>query len=121
MLDHLKIFHVEQTGEIVVITPGGDGNGFRYQDLHSETNAIRGQMVKPGCKHLVVNLEKMDYFGSEFIGALVSMLREVKNRGNKACFCAANPQMLQVLQNMSLFKLWPHYNNRAEAIAAASV
>ncbi len=63
----------------------------------------------------------MDYFGSEFIGALVSMLlREVKNRGNKAAFCAANAQMLQVLQNMSLFKLWPHYQTRDEAIAAAS-
>jgi anti-anti-sigma factor len=77
-------------------------------------------MTKPGCKHLVVNLEKMDYFGSEFIGALVSMLREVKNRGNKAAFCAANAQMLQVLQNMSLFKLWPHHATREEAVAAAS-
>lgn len=120
MLDHLKIFRVEQVGEVIIITPGGEGSGFRYQDLHSETNAIRGQMTKPGCKHLVVNLEKMDYFGSEFIGALVSMLREVKNRGNKAAFSAANPQMLQVLQNMSLFKLWPHYNTKDEAVTAAT-
>lgn len=120
MLTHLKIFQVEQIGETVVITPGGDGNGFRYNDLHSETNAIRGHMMKPGSKHLVVDLSKMDYFGSEFIGALVSMLREVKNRGNKACFCTANSQMLGVLQNMSLFKLWPHYETRDEAVTAAS-
>ena len=120
MLTHLKIFSVEQIGEIVIITPGGEGSSFRYNDLHSEANAIRGHMMKPGAKHLIVNLEKMDYFGSEFIGALVSMLREVKTRGNKACFCAANTQMLGVLQNMSLFKLWPHYETRDEAIAAAT-
>jgi anti-anti-sigma factor len=120
MLTHLKIFLVEQIGEVVVITPGGDGNGFRYNDLHSETNAIRGHMMKPGAKHLVVDLSKMDYFGSEFIGALVSMLREVKNRGNKASFCAANSQMMSVLQNMSLFKLWPHYATRDEALTAAA-
>ena len=120
MLTHLKIFVVEQIGEIVIVTPRGDGNGFRYNDLHSETNAIRGHMMKPGTKHLIVNLEKMDYFGSEFIGGLVSMLREVKTRGNKACLCCANAQMLGVLQNMSLFKLWPHYETRDEAIAAAT-
>lgn len=120
MLTHLKIFLVEQTGDVVTITPGGGGNGFRYNDLHSETNSIRGHMMTPGAKHLIVNLEKMDYFGSEFIGALVSMLREVKNRGNKACFCSANSQMLGVLQNMSLFKLWPHYVTRDEALAAAT-
>ena len=120
MLTHLKIFLVDQIGEVVVITPGGDGNGFRYNDLHSETNAIRGHMMKPGSKHLVVDLSKMDYFGSEFIGALVSMLREVKNRGHKASFCSANPQMMSVLQNMSLFKLWPHHATRDEAVAAAS-
>ena len=84
------------------------------------SNAIRGHMMKPGTKHLVIDLVKMDYFGSEFIGALVSMLREVKTRGNKACLCCANAQMLGVLQNMSLFKLWPHYVTRDEAIAAAS-
>ncbi len=120
MLTHLKIFAVEQVGETIVITPNGEGSGFRYNELHSETNAIRGQMMKPDCKHLIVNLQKMDYFGSEFIGALVSMLREVKTRGNKACFCCANEQMLGVLQNMSLFKLWPHYTTREDAIAATT-
>ncbi len=118
MLTHLKIFVCEQIGDVVVLTPAGDS--FRYQDLHAETNAVRGHMTKPGSKHLIVDLEKMGYFGSEFIGALVSMLREVKTRGGKSCFCTANPQMLQVLQNMSLFKLWPHYDTRAEALAAAT-
>lgn len=120
MLTHLKIFKVEQFGETVVITPDSDESGFRYNELHTETNAIRGIMMKPECKHLVINLRLMDYFGSEFIGALVSMLREVKMRGNKACMCCANEQMLGVLQNMSLFKLWPHYPTQEEALAAAS-
>ena len=116
MLNHLKIFRVEQNGETVVVTPTGDSSAFRYQDLHMEANAVRGHMMKPGQKHLVVNLEHMEYFGSEFIGALVSMLREVKTRGGKACFCSARPQMIQVLQNMALFKLWPHVDTVEEAI-----
>ncbi len=116
-MQHLKIFTVEKNGNVVIITPKGEGSAFRYQDLHVEANAIRGLMLKPEHKHLIVNLAEMDYFGSEFIGSLVSMLRETKSRGGKSLFCAAKPQMLQVLQNMSLFKLWPHFEKLEDALA----
>jgi len=117
MLKNLKIFETEQVGDALVVVPTGDGSAFRYQDLHLETNAIRSHLLKGGCRHVIVDLNRMEYFGSEFIGALVSMLREVKTRGGKACFCSATQQMLQVLQNMSLFKLWPHLETRDEALA----
>jgi len=115
---HLKIFTVEKFGPTLVITPQGEGSAFRYQDLHQEANAIRGEMLKPEMNNLVVNLVSMDYFGSEFIGSLVSMLRETRARKGKGCFCAAKPQMLSVLQNMSLFKLWPHFETMEEAVQA---
>ena len=115
----LKIFQVEQEGETVVVTPDGEGSAFRYQDLHMEVNSIRSHMMKPGQKNLVVDLNRMDYFGSEFIGALVSMLRETKMRRGLACFCCAKPQMIQVLSNMALFKLWPHFETREAALEAA--
>jgi anti-anti-sigma factor len=114
---HLKMFNVETAGDIVILQPRGEGGGFRYQDLHSEVSSVRTFLLKPGHKHLVVDLGQMDYFGSEFVGALISMLRETKTRGGKACFCGAMPQMLDVLANMSLTKLWPHYDTREEALA----
>jgi anti-anti-sigma factor len=119
-MQHLKIFTVEKSGSTLIITPQGEGSAFRYQDLHLEANTIRGEMMKPENRNLVVDLGGMDYFGSEFIGALVSMLRETRVRGGKACFCSAKPQMLQVLQNMSLFKLWPHYESREAALSELS-
>ena len=117
-MQHLKIFKLDKVGSTLCITPQSENSGFRYQDLHIEANAIRGQLMKPENKNLIIDLRQMDHFGSEFIGALVSMLREVRNRGGKACFCCARPQMLQVLQNMSLFRLWPHHDTREEALAA---
>lgn len=119
-MQHLKIFPVDQIGEVLIVTPQGEGSAFRYQDLHLEANTIRGLLMKPGTKCLVIDLHDMEYFGSEFIGALVSMLRETRSRGGKACFCNATPQMLQVLQNMSLFKLWPHFATREEALNSLS-
>lgn len=114
---HLKMFDIETVGQVVVLQPKGEGGGFRYQDLHMEVSSVRTFLIRPEHKHLVVDLHLMDYFGSEFIGALVSMLREIKTRGGKACFCGAMPQMLDVLSNMSLTKLWPHYETRDLALA----
>ena len=117
MLPPLKIFKAEQVGPVVIVTPEGDGSAFRYQDVHMEANAVRGHLGKPGNDHLVIDLHKMEYFGSEFIGALVTMAREVRNRQGKAVMCAATPQMLDVLKNMSLFKLWPYFETREAAMA----
>jgi len=117
-MKHLKIFAVDQVGPTVILTPDGDASGFRYRDLQAEANSLRSHLMKPANQHLIVDLSKMQYFGSEFIGALVSMLREVRARGGRAYFCSATEQMLQVLQNMSLFKLWPHFATRQDALAA---
>lgn len=89
-----------------------------YNDLHREANAIRDAVAKPGISHLAINLSRLEYFGSEFIGSLVSMAREVKNRRGQAALCAADPQMVEILQNMSLFNLWPYYDTEGEAITA---
>lgn len=115
-----KILQQEQIGPAVVVIPQGESSAFRYQDLHLEVNAVRSLMTKPENRHLVVDLSRMNYFGSEFIGALVSMLRETKNRGGLACFCCASPQMMQVLTNMALFKLWPYFETRDLALAATA-
>ncbi len=114
---HLKIFNVEKQDDTLIVTPMGEGSAFRYQDLHLEANVIRQQMMKPENKNLVMNLAQLTYFGSEFIGSLVSMMRETRARGGQARFCNANEQMHGVLQNMSLFKLWPHFDSLEGALA----
>jgi len=117
-MQHLKIFLVEQSGETVILTPQGDPSSFRYRDLQAETNSVRSHMARPENLNLVVDLRHCEYFGSEFIGALVSMLREVRARKGRCALCGANNQMRMVLQNMSLFRLWPYFENRELALTA---
>lgn len=116
-MQHLKIFRIEEAGPALIVTPHGDGTTFRYQELHIEANAIRGHLAKPQVEKLVICLSEIDYFGSEFVGALVTMMREMRTRNRKACLCSARPQSLQILQNMALFKLWPYFPTRDAALA----
>ena len=114
----LKLFRWEQCGQTVIVVPDFDGHAFRYQDLQLEANTIRTHMQKPGQRHLVIDLAQMDYFGSEFISAVVSMLRETKSRGGQACFCSSRPQTLEVLNSTGLCKVWPHFETRQAALSA---
>jgi hypothetical protein len=34
------VFTTELIGDTLVVTPQGDSTGFRYNDIHSETNAV---------------------------------------------------------------------------------
>jgi anti-anti-sigma factor len=117
-MQHLKIFLVEQAGPTVILTPQGDPSSFRYRDLQAETNSLRTHMSRPENINLIVDLRNCQYFGSEFIGALVSMMRDVRGRKGRCALCGATNQMRTVLQNMSLFRLWPYFDHRDQAVAA---
>ena len=104
----LKIFQHEQQGRIVILTPVGDGSGFRYQELHLDVNNIPAETAKPGitpCREPrtdgILRLGVYWWPGLDAAGE--------KNRGGLACFSAATPQMMNVLKNMSLFRLWPYF------------
>ncbi len=122
MASHLKIFQVEKLPPFLYVTPSGQGASFRYADLQMESNVVRALVADASCAHLIIDLSNLDYFGSEFIGALILLGREKKNRGGRVAICAANESMHDVLKGMSLFRLWPYYDTReaaAEALTAA--
>lgn len=120
MADHLKIFTVDKSPPHLIVIPNGQGASFRYADLQMECNFVRTLVADSSCLFLVIDLSNMSYFGSEFIGALIMLGRERKNRGGKVAICSANDNMYDVLKGMSLFKLWPYYATREEAMAALS-
>lgn len=118
MPKHLKIFRIEEDSDTIILIPEGEGASFRYADLQMEANYVRSLVGKPKYKFLLIDLGDLNYFGSEFIGALITIAREKKNRRGKVAVCNAVEQMREVLENMSLFKLWPYFDTREEAMAS---
>ena len=120
MAKHLRIFDVEKLPPCVYVTPKGQGASFRYHDLHVESNAVRTLIADFDTPYLIIDLHNLNYFGSEFIGALITLGREKKLRGGKTVLCSASPQMLEVLKNMSIVKLFPYHDTREDAIEAVT-
>lgn len=102
--------------ETLVVTVVGSGAECRYAEMQTETNNLHRRLMMENTTRLVIDLEQLDYAGSELIGALIGMAREVTNRGGRVALSSASPETQRVLRNMKLFDLWPHFATREEAL-----
>lgn len=113
-----KVFRLERDGNVLIVVPQGDVSGFRYNDVHQESNVTLQVLDDPSLQHVVIDFTAEQILGSIIISVVIKTCRKAGAKGGKAAFCNASPDMLEVLTTMNLTKLWSHYPSRAEAIAA---
>lgn len=113
-----KVFRLERDGNVLIVIPQGDASGFRYNDVHQESNLVLQVLDDPSLVNVVVDFTSEQMLGSIIISVVIKVCRKAGGKGGKAAFCNASSNMLEVLQTMNLTKLWTHYTNRADAIAA---
>ena len=111
-----NVFRVETEGDTLIVVPQGDASGFRYNDVHIETNASLRLLDNPALKNLVVDLGSVQVLGSIIITSIIKLARKAQNVGGGAAFCNASQPMLEVLETMNFGRLWPYFPTREEAI-----
>jgi anti-anti-sigma regulatory factor len=113
-----KVFRLERDGNVLIVIPQGDASGFRYNDVHQESNVTLQVLDDPALQHVVIDFTSEQILGSIIISVVIKVCRKAGGKGGKAAFCNASDDMLEVLTTINLTKLWAHYPNRSEAIAA---
>ena len=115
-----NIFDRQQFGEVLIVAPTADGLSLRLADVQVSAEQIRDALARSDIKHVVIDLGRLDYFGSEVIGAIVMFTRDISNRGGNAAMCCASSQMCQKLGDLKLFELWSHFATCDEAVQSMS-
>ena len=115
---HNKVFKLERDGDVLVVIPQGDAIGFRYQEVHQESNGTLQVLDDPTLLNLVVDFGCEQVLGSVMISVVIKLCRKVGSKGGKACLCNASDDMQEVLRTMNLHRLWPYHQSREDAIAA---
>lgn len=110
-----RIFTVETTDNVIVVTPRGDLQDFMYQDVQSEANAVIHCVTAGGYDHVVIDFSAVRLVGSIIIEAIAGFCRAAPK---KAALCCASVDMYSTLENMKLPSIWYHYASRDDAIAA---
>jgi len=111
-----SVFEMELVGDTLVVTPQGDASGFRYNEIHNETNTVLTELGRPRVKNLVVDLDYLQVGGSIVISSIIKMARKINTKKGGAAFCNASENMKKVIESMNLTRLWPCFNSQNEAI-----
>jgi anti-anti-sigma factor len=110
------VFAIEFVGDVLVLTLQGDSTGFRYSDIHSETNAVIRTIDRRNAQHLVINFKNVEIVGSIMISAIIKLARKITAKKGHAAFCCTSDTMREVMQSMNLTRLWPCFDSQEEAI-----
>lgn len=113
-----RVFGIEKYGETLVVTPLGDATGFRYTEIHQDTNAICDLVGREKVANLIIDLGQVKILGSIIISSIIKIARKINEKHGDACFCQAGSSMREVIHSMSLTKLWPYFESLDEAIAS---
>ncbi len=115
---HNKVFRLERDGNVLIVVPQGDAIGFRYNDVHQESNATLQVLDDATLQHVIIDFGCEQVLGSIILSVIIKICRKAGLKGGKAAFCNATPDMQEVLQTMNLVKLWKYHATRAEAVVA---
>lgn len=106
----------EATGATIVVL------GRTYDSLATEANlelhrqlALLAAEAEPPL--LVLDMERTEIFGSNFLEVLVRNWKTLSHRGGKLALCGLSPLCAEVLRQTNLLDLWPSYASVPEAIA----
>lgn len=69
---------------------------------------------------LIVDLAKVDLFGSMFLTVLMRCWQNCVTRGGMMVLCGVGERVRELLNIVRLDRLWPIYESRGEAMTALS-
>lgn len=113
---HLKVFVVEAHQRLLIVTPQGDTEAFRYQDVHVETNSLLDFVRRHQPQKLLVDFSAAHIVGSLMFASLIKLARFFDDGQKLACFCSASEPMQQSMQAMRITSRWPHFETREAAL-----
>lgn len=113
-------FQIERHGEIAVVVPSA-----KVEEMHETLIEQAAKMVVQSLREdppagIVVDLSKVNYFGSVFVSFLLRCHSLAKKNGTEIVLAGPSEPARELLHLLDLETLWAIYDNRQEAVDALS-
>ncbi|AMV16980.1 hypothetical protein VT03_03760 [Planctomyces sp. SH-PL14] len=109
-----RSFQVTARDSTLLVTPAGDLEEFRYQDVHNDIGRIQDLLNGPTFKNLVVDLQWRLFRGAVLTDAIVGFIRSTRGR---AAVCHLSAEMSARLAEHRLTGLCPQLDSVEAALA----
>jgi anti-anti-sigma factor len=109
---------LERHGTIAVLTPSPEAAALAEHPLEQAATAVLTPLAAMPPVGIVMDLTRLDYFGSRFIGFLIRCHKLIKDRGGRMVVVGASVRIRELLHLAALDSVWPFYQDRAQAVQA---
>ena len=114
---HSDSFQIERRGDLAVITPSPDVENMPENLIEQAAQMVLAPLKQNPPGGLIVDLSKVNFFGSVFISFLLRCHLLVKKQGAELVLAGVSDRVRELLRLTSLDTLWALYATRAEALA----
>jgi anti-anti-sigma factor len=111
-------FQIEQRGDIAVITPSPEIENMSEVLVEQAAQMVLAPLKKNPPNGLIVDLGRVNFFGSVFISFLLRCHLLVKKQGAELVLAGVSDRIRELLRLTSLDTLWALYATRDEALEA---
>jgi anti-anti-sigma factor len=109
---------VERHGTIAVLIPSPEAVALPQQPLEQAATAVLAPLKAMPPAGIVMDLSRVDYFGSLFIGFLIRCHHVAKESGGRMVMAGVSGRIKELLHLAALDDLWRFHQDRAEAVQA---
>ena len=110
-------FQVERHGDVAVIIPSPEIEKLPENQVELAAQLVLLPLKENPPSGLIVDLSRVNFFGSVFISFLLRCHLLVKKQGNELVLAGVSDRIRELLRLTSLDTLWALYGTRAEALA----
>jgi anti-anti-sigma factor len=113
-------FQIERRGDIAIITPAPELENMPENLIEQAAQVVLAPLKQNPPNGLIVDLSRVNFFGSVFISFLLRCHLLVKRQGAELVLAGVSDRVRELLRLTSLDTLWALYATRAEALEALS-
>jgi anti-sigma B factor antagonist len=109
-------FSIERHGEITIIDAAPSLEQLDPSLIDGAAALLLEPLRHQEAPMLIVDLSRVDFFGSTFLGLLIRCWKLALVRGGMMALSGVSPRARELLRQTSLDVVWPIYADRREAM-----
>ena len=111
-----KTFDFERVGSTLVVTPLENVGSLAGTGLKSELEELLTQLQDGQLQSVLVDLERLAYFGTNMLEAMHVIWRPIRAKGGRMFLCNVSDVGCEILRVARFDVLWPIFDSRSEAL-----
>jgi anti-anti-sigma factor len=112
-----KTFSIENAGETFVVRPLDCVGNLAGPALKAELDGLLEELRHRGSTRVVIDLQRLPYFGTNLLEAMHMIWRPVRAKGGKMALCNVSDVGQEILRVSRFDTLWPVLPTQEEALA----